>query len=275
MPASFRRYATGFYLVAAYAIAWTGVWTIVSPYGFPGHPDALNAAYGRAFVAMAAGPPIASLLATAAFDGWPGLKYLFARVAHWRLRAAYYVIALLLVPATLTTVLLVASSFSADFAPRLLVGGNATAVLALGIAFGFAAGWFEEIGWTGFAVHRLLPQMGVLRTGLVLGVIHGFWHLLIGYWGEGASYGLLYVPYFLLLWTVGLVALRILIAWLYERTRSVLIAQLAHASYTGGLMIFWPVTTSPIQVIIWTGAFAFTLLLVVGIVCALGHRRPG
>ena len=202
----YRRHAAWFYIVAAYAIAWTGVWLIVSPYGFPGSPEALNKVYGIAFVAMAAGPPIASLL-------------------------------------------------------------------AMGIVFGFAAGWLEEIGWTGFATHRLLPQMGVLRTGLVLGVVHGFWHLLIGYWGEGASYGPLYVPYFLLLWVAGLVALRLLIVWLYERTGSVLIAQLAHASYSGGLMILWPVTSSPEQVIAWTGAFAFVLLAVAAAICRFVPRR--
>ena len=51
----YRRHAAWFYIVAAYAIAWTGVWLIVSPYGFPGSPEALNKVYGIAFVAMAAG----------------------------------------------------------------------------------------------------------------------------------------------------------------------------------------------------------------------------
>ena len=269
----YRRNAAWFYIVAAYAIAWTGVWLIVSPYGFPGSPEALNRVYGVAFVAMAAGPPIASLLATAVFDGWTGVKDLFSRIVRWRVAAGYYAVALLLVPATIAMVLLIGSGVSPDFVPGVLAGGDPLGLLAMGIVFGFAAGWFEEIGWTGFATHRLLPQMGVLRTGLVLGVVHGFWHLLIGYWGEGASYGPLYVPYFLLLWVAGLVALRLLIVWLYERTGSVLIAQLAHASYSGGLMILWPVTSSPEQVIAWTGAFAFVLLAVAAAICRFVPRR--
>lgn len=250
-------------IALAYFIAWTGVWLIVSPYGFPGRPEALNAIYPLAFLAMLAGPPLAALVNTATFTGRPGLRDLVRRVFRWRVPAANYALALLVVPTTLIAVLALASAVSPSYVPGLLAGGDAPTLIMLGIVLGLAAGWFEEIGWTGFATPRLLGRFGVMRTGLILGVIHGFWHLLIGYWGEGAHFGLLYIPYFLLLWVVGLVALRLLIVWLYARTNSVLVAQLAHASYTGSLMILWPVTTDPGEIIVWTGLFAATLLLVV------------
>lgn len=265
------RYVPWLYIAAAYAIAWTGVWLIVGPYGFPGRSDDLASIYPLAFAAMAAGPLLAALLVTAATGGWSGLQELLGRLVHWRVKPRYYLLALLLVPTTLAAVLFAAALVSPAFTPGIFAGGDVASLLMLGIALGLAAGWFEEIGWTGVAIHRLLPQLGLWRTGLVMGVIHGLWHLLIGYWGEGANFGLLYLPYFLLLWIVGLVALRVLITWLYARTGSVLVAQLAHASYTGSLMILWPVTTAPMEIVIWTGAFACCLLLVVTALCRMAR----
>jgi hypothetical protein len=77
-----------------------------------------------------------------------------------------------------------------------------------------------------------------------------------GLWGEGAAFGAWFGPYFLAFWIVGLIGLRVLIAALYSRTQSLLLAQLAHASYTGGFFLIWPVAASPQQHVLWTGAFA-------------------
>jgi hypothetical protein len=41
-----------------------------------------------------------------------------------------------------------------------------------------AVGFFEELGWTGFATPRLRLRHGFLATGLIVGVPWGAWHLL-------------------------------------------------------------------------------------------------
>ena len=271
----FRRYAVWIFLGSAYLLSWGSAFPIITPYGIPARAETVGTARGLAFIAMALGPPIAGLLLTAALGGLRGVNELVSRLLRWRLPLEDYLIALLLVPATAAVVGVAASAFSPDLAPRLLTDNDATGVLLVGVGAGLIAGWLEEIGWTGFALHRLLPSLGVLRTGVLLGVIHGMWHLLIGYWGEGANMGGLYLPYFLFMWVLGLVALRLLIAWLYQRSESALMGQLAHASYTGGLLILWPSTNSAMLLTLWSIGFSLTLLAVVGAICWLvpGPRR--
>ncbi len=272
MPGSLRRHAAWIFLGLAYLLSWGSLLPIVIPYGIPARADPAGTARGLAFIAMALGPPIASLLLTAALDGLQGINELVARLLRWRLPARDYVIALGLVPATAVIVGAAAAALSPRLAPQLLTEvADPLGVLLLGLGGGLMAGWLEEIGWTGFALHRMLPRLGLLRTGLLLGGVHGLWHLLAGYWGEGAGLGPYYLPYFLFVWVLGLVALRVLIAWLYERTQSVLIGQLAHASYTGGLLILWPVSASPLELTLWGVAFAVTLSLVVAGLCRIGQ----
>jgi len=51
---------------------------------------------------------------------------------------------------------------SSTYAPQFLV---------FGIAAGLIAGFFEEIGWTGFAYPRMRTQFGALSGALALGVL--------------------------------------------------------------------------------------------------------
>lgn len=160
---------------------------------------------------------------------------------------------------------------SPDFTPGFLTGG--LPLVAMGLAIGLAAGFLEEIGWTGFAIRRLLGTWSVLRIGIVVGMLHGVWHLLAGYWAEGLVYGLWYIPHFVLCWIGGLAGMRILLSSLFARTGSLPIAQLTHASYTGGMIMLWPAATSPAQNVLWTGLFAALLIAVSSAIATISHRQ--
>jgi membrane protease YdiL (CAAX protease family) len=207
---------------------------------------------------MALGPAVAGVGVTIATGGGVALAELGRSLLDWRSAPRHYAIALGLVPSTAFGVLGILWFIDPAFRPGVF-GENGPTVLTLGVVYGIVAGGLEEIGWTGFAIRRLSPDWGTLRLGVVLGIAHGIWHLPAGYWGEGDLYGSWYLPYFILCWILGLVALRTLIAWLYARTGRVLLAQLAHASYTGGLLILWPTATTPASNVLWTGIFAATL----------------
>jgi hypothetical protein len=61
-------------------------------------------------------------------------------------------------------------------------------------------------------------------------------------------------------------AMRVLIAWLYSNTKSVLLAQLMHACYTGSLVIFSPPGVTAAQEVFWYALYAAALWLAVAIV---------
>jgi len=253
-----RRHPVPSYVLLAIAIAWGGAFMLL-PAGDPGKEE-LDALLAPVFVAMALGPSLASVLLTAFLDGRAGIKALFGGLVRWRTGVGYYLLALVLVPATALLVLGLFSAFSPVFTPTLFGAAGGIPLLAAGVFVGLAAGLMEELGWTGFATRRLMIGRGVVAVGLTIGVLHGFWHLFVDYyWGDGTSYGRLFIPDFIVAWVLPLTALRLLIVWLFERTQSTLIAALTHASYTGALVMFWPGGISPGEEMLWTGAFAVAL----------------
>jgi membrane protease YdiL (CAAX protease family) len=66
---------------------------------------------------------------------------------------------------------------------------------------------------------------------------------------------------------------RVLMVWIYERTGSLLLAMLMHAS----LNIFWllamPVAITGVQQVIWYFAWAAGLWIVVAVVAVADHQR--
>jgi uncharacterized protein len=118
----------------------------------------------------------------------------------------------------------------------------------------------------------------VLATGILLGVLWGLWHLpVVDSLGAAAPHGEYWLPFFLAF--VALVtAMRVLIVWVYCNTRSVLLAQLMHASSTGSLVVLGPTHISPAQEALWYGVYAAVLWVLVGIVASMYGtalvRRP-
>ena len=246
------------YFLLAFGITWGAVLILALPHGFPGQGEAIMQVYPLVFLAMIAGPAIAGIVMALATGT---IGDLLRAIATWRVGPGYYAVSILAVPAAIAVSLGIASLFAPGFTP-LAFGEAGLTVVAMGIGLGLLAGLLEEIGWTGFATPRQLARWSVLATGLMIGAVHGIWHLPAGFWGEGARYGWMYLPYFVLLWIAGLIALRLIIVWLFARTGSVLLAQLAHASYTGGLLALWPATEDLVAITWWSGGFALLLLIV-------------
>lgn len=85
----------------------------------------------------------------------------------------------------------------------------------------------EEPGWRGFALPRLQARYGPLRATLILGTLHGLWHLpALGTMMLGPLTPA-QVPPFVLTAVGG----TFLCTWLFNRTRgSALLAMLTHAA---------------------------------------------
>ncbi len=95
---------------------------------------------------------------------------------------------------------------------------------------------------------RLRLRYGVLATGLIVGVLWGAWHFLQILWVSSTYSGTVPPALFLALYVLssiaGLTAYRVLLVWVYDRTGSLLVATLMHASLTAcNVFIFRPEAT--------------------------------
>jgi len=113
-----------------------------------------------------------------------------------------------------------------------------------GILIGMLAGFVEETGWMGFVFPKILLKHTILTAGVLLGLVHAFWHVAANFLSNSAAFGIYWLPYFLG-FSVFVLALRILIVWVYAITSNLLLAQLMHTSSTGFLAILVPVGFDP------------------------------
>jgi membrane protease YdiL (CAAX protease family) len=131
-----------------------------------------------------------------------------------------------------------------------------------GIALGLVVGFFEELGWTGFAQPRLRRRYGVLTTGLVMGLLWGTWHfpMFAGTTDpKGTVPSAVLVAAFLFGW---LPPYRVLLVWVYDRTESLLMAMLMHAPISATTYILASYfseatsgTAALTRVLVWGAAF--------------------
>jgi CDP-diglyceride synthetase len=112
-----------------------------------------------------------------------------------------------------------------------------------------------------------------LASAILLGLLWGAWHIpVIDYLGTSTPHGAYWFPFFLA-FTAALTAMRVLIAWICSNTKSVLLAQLLHASSTGSLVIFSPPGVTAAQESLWYAVYAAALWLVVAIVAMVYGKR--
>lgn len=196
-------------IVAFVALAYAMSWLFWGAAFALGTDSALGAA---AFVAGGFGPGAAAALVL-----WAGAGSLgrWARsIVRWRVPGRFWAYALGL-PALLYAVanlVLVVLGEEVRFG---LLGDRLVPYLGTFVLTMFLLGGQEELGWRGFALPRLEARFGPLGGTVVLGLIWSVWHLPLGPLA-------MIVPFFLAFFYT----------WLYNRTGSVLLAILLHASFT-------------------------------------------
>lgn len=254
-----RRHPISLYFVLAFAIAWAGSIVAVGPKFLRNEPMQLTDAL-LMFVPMLAGPSIAGVVMTALVDGREGLRDLFARMRKWRVGGRWYAVAILMPPALILAVLFALSAWASPvFAPN---------YFAMGILIGLLAGFFKEIGWTGYAYPKMELRYGALTAAIYLGLLWTTWHVAADYLGSSATLGAYWFPHFLAFMTITMTAMRVLIAWVYCNTRSVLLAQIMHASSTGFLAVLGPVALSPANDTHWYAVYGAAVWIVVVVIVA-------
>jgi uncharacterized protein len=106
--------------------------------------------------------------------------------------------------------------------------------MALNIVVGLAANstlaLFEEIGWRGWMLPRLMERMSVRRAILLSSVIWAFWHTPFA---PGGIHHLPGIPVLLVALTlpIGIIGTGLVIGWLWVRTESIWMVALAHGAF--------------------------------------------
>jgi membrane protease YdiL (CAAX protease family) len=259
-----KSYPVLSYFIITFAISWGGFILVVGSNGFSNTNWQADPSFPFAVMVMLAGPSVAGLLMTSIVDGKAGLSSLLSRLLKWRVGVQWYGIAILTAP-----VLSVIALFALSIKSPIFTADDKAAVVLSGIMAGLTT-VFEEIGWTGFVVPRLRLRHSIFSTGLVVGVIWGAWHLLQQVYISGTYTGeislILYLSVAIFNTVAGLTAYRVLLVWIYDRTSSLLLVWLMHASLTAcNIFIFRP-ETSGVPFLIFGLVFtALQWILVAGI----------
>jgi uncharacterized protein len=261
------------YFALTFAISWGSFVLVVGPGGFPGTGSQFDTLTTFVVLAMLAGPSVAGLLLTGLVDRKAGLRELLSRLLKWRVGARWYAAALLTAPILAAAVL-----FALSISSPIFTTDAKTSLVLTSVVAGLIGGFFEELGWTGFAVPRMRQRYGVLATGLVVGVLWGAWHLLQILWVGGTYSGGLPLVLFLILYffsgVAQLTAYRVLMVWVYDCTGgSLLVAMLMHTSLiVGTIFIFTPLATG-VAFLTYTWVLAAALWVTVGAVAVAngGH----
>jgi membrane protease YdiL (CAAX protease family) len=255
-----RRHPALLFFVLACGYSWIGFFLFglgragLLPFPVPGEVPLL----------FEYGPSLAAVYLVWRERGGAGVRALLARGLQWRVRLRWYLVVLLLTPATVLATLGLRALLG-DPAPdwSLLLGwqprfvdhmrmlgtpslgpvaalvsfmtrGSTQTVLGAIVVAIISGGVTEEFGWRGYLQPKLRSRYGPVRTGVLVGILWGLWHL--GPWqllftadlrtalAENGRHIFDYV--------LGGIPLAVLFLWVSEHTGgSVLLSILFHAAY--------------------------------------------
>jgi uncharacterized protein len=195
-----RNHPVAVFVVLAYLFSWTLV-----PWGG----------------LLGAGPLLAAVVVLVVMEGRSGVTGLLRQMVQWRVHWGWYAAAILLPAgiAALAAVLTVALGAPRPSSGEIGLWTEVPFTFLLIMLIPLFGPW-EEPGFRGFALSRLMREHAVLVAALLVGVIH------IGFHGPLFLTGDIPLSDAVMLLPVGVV-----LAWLVLGTRgSVLVAMIAHAS---------------------------------------------
>jgi CAAX protease family protein len=256
-----RRYPVGSFYGTVVVLAWAIFGVVVGPKLGRGRPmEAIDAF--KMFPLLVLSVALCGLY-WAHVTGENGARMLLARVRRWRVGARWYFAAVGIPPVMVLGTLMVLGARSSRFHPGFF---------GWGVLFGLVPGLLEEVGWSGYLYPQLRRRFSPLAGGLILGVLWACWHLpVVDFLGAAGPHRAYFVPFFLAFAAV-LTAMRVLMVWIYERTGSVLLMQLMHASSTGSLVLFGPPHVTSRDEALWYGAYAVALWILATLVTAGAGR---
>lgn len=220
---------------------------------------------------MLVGPSMAGLFLTGLVHGKAGFQRLRMQLLMWRVNIRWYVYAILTTPIIASILLLILSCFSPEFNLGIFSSDEKAGIILTGIFTGLIVGLFEEIGWSGFIIPNLRKRYSILTTGLLVGLFWGAWHFIL-FW-EVDSFSrtlpLLIILGRLFAW---LPPFRVLMVWILDRTGSLLIVILTHASLVFTTTVLVPMTLTGERLLTWLLLWGAVLWIIVLAIALLKGR---
>jgi uncharacterized protein len=245
MPADtwIRRHSLIFYFGLTYAISWPLF--LLS--------RLVGGTLGTVFIVIGAfGPPLAAAIAIRLSGD--SLNEWLRTIVRWRVSVRYYAYALGL-PVLIMAVMNAALAALGQEPELSLLAERIPGYLQTFLLTAVIFGGQEEPGWRGFALPRLEQRHAPLVATLILGFAWGVWHIPL-YGAAGFV-----VP----------LVLAFFYSWLYNRTQSVLLCILLHASFTPAQDHLLLSADSPMVDVVLLG----TYVVAAGVLIAATRGRLG
>jgi membrane protease YdiL (CAAX protease family) len=238
-------------LAAYFTLAIAGTWALIVPlllgrvgeYGLGLLPYTAPEPLFLALFLLSpfAGPTLAAYVVTGATEGKAGVKRLLRRYVQWRVGPQWYAAAMF----TFLALWVIGLSVAPGAAPALALAQNWPLLFTLflpNVLFGILfPSLGEEPGWRGFALPRLQAAYGPVAGSLILGSLHGFWHL-PGYFNGWL--GAWHLPTFVA-FVLTAIGVTFVYTWIVNHARgSLLLAMLVHASINASSALLGKVLSS-------------------------------
>jgi membrane protease YdiL (CAAX protease family) len=259
------------YFALTFVISWGGILLVIGgPSRILRVSEQFDTLLPTVILAILAGPSIAGILLMAFVYGKAGLRDLRSRLLKWRVGICWYAVALLLAPLLMLTIYLVLSLLSPKLLPGIFASDDRVSHVLMGLVTGLMAGFFEELGWTGFAIPQVRQRYSVFATGIIVGSLWAVWHLLPALWLGFAS-GTLGRTFSLISYLTDpflfLMGFRVIMVWVYDRTRgSLLLVMLMHMSLTSSARIITPMGIVGVPLMLFGIIWAVVIWSIVAVV---------
>lgn len=282
------RHSVFVFYTVTYAISWGGLLLLVGgPKGIT--TQATDIPFFPLYLVTVAGPSLAGVLMVYLYQGRTGFRELLSSMFKWKVSLAWYAAALFTAPLSVFSVLFALSQSSSVFIPGIFDSGNnplasmfgipsasasKVSLLLIILLLGLFNGFVEELGWTGFAIPRLRMNYNLIVTGLIAGIMWGLWHFPSNYIGSAAGAGTL--PLFIFMPSIlfsFLIPYRMIMVWVFEHTKSLLIAILMHASLDVFWLISTPLSITGNQRVVWYAIWTAILWIMFLITTIIPNKK--
>jgi membrane protease YdiL (CAAX protease family) len=177
------------------------------------------------------GPTGAAVYITSVLEGQKGVRRFFGRYKQWRIGLRWYLFAFFALP----LIYLVAAMIFMGIEPLTALVTHwqvfFTTYLPALLIFPAFITWGEEPGWRGFALTRLQEKYSPLVSSVIVGLLHGLWHLPVFMIVNGPPALGPFDPIHFLVNTFGIMMITLIWTWVFNNAKgSILMAVLLHAS---------------------------------------------